>query len=117
MEFLDGSVIDFSEGILQPEERVDVMFFANRHEGIDDGSTLRGVVGFAEKVVFSSQSYRADAVFHCIVVDVELSVVEVGQERFVAFQGVTDGFSDLAFGQRLHVLLCRPSEESIENRQ
>lgn len=57
------------EGIFEPLEGVDLVFFAGSQQGINHGSSLGGLVTARKEVILPTESHRADGIFHRIVVN------------------------------------------------
>src|SRR4029077_7508267 len=65
-----------------------------------DNRTAFSRVGVSEKEpVLFSESRRSNRVLHEIVVDFNLSILEINFQRFPLTQGITDRFADAALGQ------------------
>lgn len=73
---IDGHHVQ--QGVFEPLVRIDVVLLAAGKEGVDHSGAFGRFMRSGEKIVLSSQGQRADGILHPVIVDQQISIVEVG---------------------------------------
>lgn len=89
---------DSKERIAEVGEGVDAVAFGALDKGVVDGGGAASAVVSQEEPVFAANSDSSQSLFGGVVVDVEIAVVEVADERGPVVQRVVHGFADGTLG-------------------
>ena len=87
---------DPEQDILHPFTRVNVQGLATVHQGVDDGSSCRGIVISTEQEALPAQGQRPDRILHEVIVNAEAAVVHIAAQPGQQRKRVTDGLPDAA---------------------
>ena len=80
------------QDVLQVSVRIVSVEFRGLDQAHDDGGALTGTKGTDKEPVRSTESDRTDSILDVVVVDGQIAIVEVTDQRGPAAQAVLDGF-------------------------
>ena len=93
------------------------MLLADGEEGINQGRLLRRGMAPGEEVVLAPQCNRSDRIFDRVVVDVQVSVIQVCVQGVPPCIGIGHRLANLAPGKRALYLPKEPFAHLVDYRQ
>src|SRR3981189_947921 len=105
---------DAREDVGQIRERVDVVQLAGLDRGRDGGPMFGAPVRAGEQRILPAERDRADGALDGVVVELDAAVIDEARQALPARQGITDGFSKLAFLADQAEFCAQPRLESVD---
>ena len=97
-------IVDTVEYIGEPYFRIDVVLFASGEESIKHSSTVGGFMTAGKEVIFASDGWGANNIFHQIIIDFDIAIDKKRTHVLPSVEGILDGFTDSTAGGDLLVL-------------
>jgi len=86
----DGMVGDTFEDMVEVEFRIEAVELGGAEQRIDDGGAFATGVRACEEIVLTTERNHAQRPFGGVVVDLQMSIVDVASQRLPAREGIAD---------------------------